>query len=187
MNEKSLSAQNLFCLDIVLMSAQAEIRNWLIAQSKPIKPLQSLLLCKETWPLSQEASANNDQWCLTQLSRKFDWQRKISEILRQKHEALVLTNVARQILWVNKGFEQMTGYKAYEAVGKKPNFLQGASTTSNTRRYFREKLAEGKEFSLSITNYRKNGQQYLCQVHIFPLYNSQEQITHFLALEKELS
>lgn len=186
MNEKSLSAQNLFCLDVVLMSAQAEIRNWLIAQAKPQKPLKSLLLCKETWPLSQEVSTDKDHLCLVQLSKKFDWQRKVSEILHQKHEALVLTNASRQILWVNKGFEQMTGYKAYEAIGKKPNFLQGEHTQSNTRKYFREKLTEGKEFSLNITNYRKSGQQYLCQVHIFPLYNSQQQVTHFLALEREL-
>jgi PAS domain S-box-containing protein len=80
----------------------------------------------------------------------------------------------------------MTGYKMHEAVGRKPNFLQGKNTDEATRMRFRESLMMGKEFSLNITNYRKNGEEYLCKVQIFPLRNTQNQIIHFLALEQEI-
>jgi PAS domain-containing protein len=35
---------------------------------------------------------------------------------------LVLTNVEREILWEDKGFEKMTGYTAQEAADKKTDF-----------------------------------------------------------------
>jgi PAS domain S-box-containing protein len=120
------------------------------------------------------------------LAKKFTWQVDFTTVFSNDFEALVLTDTERKIVWVNKGFETMTGYKTHEAVGRKPNFLQGENTDEATRMRFRESLAMGKEFSLNITNYRKSGEEYLCKVQIFPLRNTQNKIIHFLALEKEI-
>jgi PAS domain S-box-containing protein len=127
-----------------------------------------------------------DKSMLKKLTKKFTWQVDFTTVFSNDFEALVLTDTERKIVWVNKGFETMTGYKTHEAVGRKPNFLQGEKTDEATRMRFRESLAMGKEFSLNVTNYRKSGEEYLCKVQIFPLRNTQNKIIHFLALEQEI-
>jgi PAS domain S-box-containing protein len=136
--------------------------------------------------LSNLKERATDKTTLEKLAKKFAWQVDFTTVFSNDFEALVLTDTERKILWVNKGFETMTGYKTHEAVGRKPNFLQGENTDEATRMRFRESLAMGKEFSLNITNYRKSGEEYLCKVQIFPLRNIQNKIIHFLALEQEI-
>jgi PAS domain S-box-containing protein len=136
--------------------------------------------------LSNLKERATDKTTLEKLAKKIAWQIDFATVFSNDFQALVLTDTERKILWVNKGFETMTGYKTHEAVGRKPNILQGENTDQAMRIRFRENLAMGKEFSLNITNYRKSGEEYLCKVQIFPLRNTQNKIIHFLALEQEI-
>jgi PAS domain S-box-containing protein len=146
------------------------------------------MLCYDIFSmgLSNLIERTTDKTTLEKLAKKFAWQIDFTTVFSNDYKALVLTDTERKIVWINKGFETMTGYKTHEAVGRKPNFLQGENTDEATRMRFRESLAMGKEFSLNITNYRKSGEEYLCKVQIFPLRNTQNQIIHFLALEQEI-
>jgi PAS domain S-box-containing protein len=128
----------------------------------------------------------SDKTTLEKLAKKFAWKIDLTSVLSNDFEALVLTDTERKIQWVNKGFEIMTGYKTHEAIGRKPNFLQGENTDESARKRFRDGLSSGEEFSLSVKNYRNNGEEYLCKVQIFPLRNKKNEITHFLALEQEV-
>ncbi|MCS6834209.1 MAG: PAS domain-containing protein [Flammeovirgaceae bacterium] len=123
---------------------------------------------------------------LKQVAKKMQWKDNIDEILSNQYQAIVLTNTDREILWVSEGFEEMTGYPFKEVIGKKPGFLQGKNTDPATRMLFRQKLQEEVNFSLNIINYRKNGEEYLCKVDIFPLHNVFDKVSHFLALEQEV-
>ena len=124
---------------------------------------------------------------LNEYAHRFDWQLDLQALLATDYSALVLTNAAQEILWVNKGFTQMSGYSEKFALGQKPSFLQGAQTCLQTRKRIREQLENRVAFTEEVINYRKNGEVYLCQVNISPIANSQGEFTHFIALEKELS
>jgi hypothetical protein len=65
--------------------------------------------------------------------------------------------------------------------------LHGPQTIQADRDVFRKQLKTGKSFSAKITNHRKNGEAYVCEVKIVPLYNTAKELTHFLALEKEVA
>ena len=80
----------------------------------------------------------------------------------------------------------MTGYHKNYALGKKPSFLQGEKTSEATKQKIREKLKTEHGYEGSILNYRKNGEAYRCRIKIIPLYDSKKQLTHFIALEREL-
>ncbi|MCS6796573.1 MAG: PAS domain-containing protein [Raineya sp.] len=178
--------QNMLCLDVFLQSLsdthkthlwQSCIRNFDVTL-----PLHSLDIISQGWQIQKKFELQ----CLVNWSRRFHWQEDIYQILDNSYEALVLTDFERKILWVNEGFEIMTGYKSCEAVGRKPIFLQGKSTEPSIRLLFRQKLQEEVNFTLTITNHRKNGEPYLCKVDIFPLHNAQNVVSHFLALETEV-
>lgn len=107
-------------------------------------------------------------------------------VLHEEYDALVLTLADENIVWVNNGFTEMTGYSKNFALGKRPTFLQGAKTSLTVKREIREQLESRHSFSGSIVNYRKNGETYLCQVKIVPIHDSNGVIINFLALEREL-
>ncbi|WP_318312133.1 PAS domain-containing protein [Flagellimonas crocea] len=102
-------------------------------------------------------------------------------------DALVVTDRNRNIVWVNHGFTEMTGYDKKYALGKKPNFLQGEQTSKTIIKEIGEKINNNQNYVGSILNYKKNGEKYLCEIQIMPLFNSKNELTHFMAFEKELA
>lgn len=98
--------------------------------------------------------------------------------------AVILTDAERRILWVNQDFESITGYQLQEVVGKSPGvILQGPASESDAIQRIRKGLASGSSFKETITNYRKNGDPYICKLVIHPVYNSLKELVNFLAFE----
>jgi len=101
--------------------------------------------------------------------------------------AVVLTNAEKNILWVNGFFTTMTGYTMDEAIGNKPSFLQGPGTEETQIEYIRQKLTEYVPFKANIINYRKNGEEYLCEINIYPIFDSSRKINYFISFEYDLN
>lgn len=108
-------------------------------------------------------------------------------ILQQDYDALVLTDTYQNITWVNKGFTKMTGYPAGFALGKSPKFLQGVNTSNETVQRIRQQLGNQGIFSEIVINYRKNQEEYKCEITIIPLFDHNHSLTHYLAIEKEVA
>ena len=108
-----------------------------------------------------------------------------TQINQEDYDALVLTDISQNILWVNDGFKNMTGYTKKFAIGKRPSFLQGEKTSTSIKKELRDKLAFNHTYSGSIINYRKNGQLYLCKITILPIYNLDEKLKYYMAIEKD--
>lgn len=110
----------------------------------------------------------------------------IIEILKATYyEALVVTNLEKEIVWASNGFKEMTGYSKSFALGKKPTFLQGENTSKESLDKIRRLLKSEQRFSHSLVNYRKNGEEYLCHIQVLPIYGKGKKPTHFLAMESE--
>ena len=108
-----------------------------------------------------------------------------TQINQEDYDALVLTDTSQNILWVNDGFKNMTGYTKKFAIGKRPSFLQGEKTSTSIKKELRDKLAFNHTYSGSIINYRKNGQLYLCKITILPIYNLDDKLKYYMAIEKD--
>ena len=108
------------------------------------------------------------------------------QVYQEDYDALVLTKANQHIVWVNDGFKDMTGYSKNFSLGKRPAFLQGEETSKTVKKEIRESLRSKHCFSGSLVNYRKNGETYLCQIKIVPVYNKKQILKYFLALEKEV-
>ncbi len=126
--------------------------------------------------ISHIKSILDDSWT-TDLTKK---------VFKEDYDAIVLTDKNQKILWVSDGFRDMTGYSKKYAVGKKPSFLQGEETSKSIKSQIRKELFYNHTFSGSILNYRKNGEPYLCQISIFPIYDAKERLDNFIAFEKEI-
>lgn len=98
--------------------------------------------------------------------------------------AVILTDSARQIIWVNEDFTKITGYGLSEVIGKKPgSILQGPKSEEEAILRIRQNLDKQIPLQENITNYRKNGEAYLCKLVIHPVFNLDHQLTNFIAFE----
>lgn len=130
---------------------------------------------------------------LSQLTSLFDWRLKRDyEKALSDGYALVVANLSRSILWVSHRFFSMTGYKAQEAIGQTPRFLQGPATDPARLQQLSEELnlahLQNRQHPIrqQLVNYRKSGESYLCDIEIDPIWNRQGELTHFIALEREI-
>lgn len=178
---------SMLCLDIYLSSLSGAAYKK-VAQnikSKPVFPIISWDVSGNYLQKNHNSLQETDRQYLEKLSKKFRWKLDINTIMPHYYEALVVTNVKQEIYWVNEGFVTMTGYSEEHALGKKPNFLQGKNTPENVRRDIREHLIANKPYAGTIVNYRKNQEEYVCNVKIIPIMNDKDKVTHFIAFERE--
>lgn len=179
---------NIVSLDIYF-SAPATAEHY--AVSKKLRPRNVLPL--SSWDLTnnhyQKSMVSNaiakDSHHLSRLAAQHGWNLDINSLLQTPYDALVVTDAGQVIKWASQGFTAMTGYTTSYAIGKTPKFLQGKNTSDKTRKKIKECLSFNKPFKGIITNYKKNREEYFCEVKIIPITNLQNEITHYIALEKE--
>ena len=110
----------------------------------------------------------------------------LKTIIDNNFSSVMLTkaDAGYPIVFVNEAFTQLTGYEIDEIVGKTPSFLQGPNTDREIIEQLGEKLDNGKIFHGKTINYRKDGTEFMMEWKILPIYNSNNQTTHFLAVQR---
>lgn len=103
-------------------------------------------------------------------------------------EATPLDEPGPRIVYVNEAFTRLTGYSPAEVLGRSPRFLQSASETDpETRRQVRLALQGSATFDGKILNLAKDGTRYWLDMHIFPLLDDAGEVTHFAAIERDVT
>ncbi|GAB3915841.1 PAS domain-containing protein [Larkinella terrae] len=130
---------------------------------------------------------------LREFAEIFDWKlvRDYEKVLSEGY-TIVVSDLAKSILWTNHRFLAMTGYQPREAIGRTPHFLQGPETDPvRLRQLSKDLVAAQHDRSTGpirnrLINYRKNGTSYLCDIEIDPIRTKKGELTHFIAVEKEV-
>ncbi|SET58869.1 PAS domain S-box-containing protein/diguanylate cyclase (GGDEF) domain-containing protein [Marinobacter segnicrescens] len=82
----------------------------------------------------------------------------LAEVAYQTSNGVVITDTQRRIRWVNRAFEQLTGFRLDEIRGHRTGeFLTGPDTDTNTENAIRQAVESGKGFDKDILAYRRNG------------------------------
>ena len=102
-------------------------------------------------------------------------------------EAHPLDEPGPRIVYVNKAFTDLTGYTPEEVIGKSPRILQGPESHPETRAEIRSALERKNSVRTVIVNYSKSGRKYWLDLNIIPLKDSHGQVTHFAAIERDLT
>ena len=107
------------------------------------------------------------------------------------HDSIIITNAdlenGPKIIYVNKSFTKLTGYKQDEVIGKTPHMLQGHDTDRNTLDRLKSSLQKGKPFKGELKNYTKNGEPYWLDISIMPIHDNDGKLTHFTAIERNIT
>lgn len=153
---------------------------------KAIAPLQSWDIFSEYLVMkSIDARKRIDHSHLEAFKEKYKWTVDTKAVLKEDYTTIVVTDSNQSIQWVNAGFSEMTGYPKNYALGKHPRFLQGENTSQQTKTEIKKTLSNLKPVSKQLLNYKKDGTPYLCDIKIIPLFDTNQNLTHFMALEKK--
>jgi PAS domain S-box-containing protein len=102
-------------------------------------------------------------------------------------QAVLITSVDYKIIYANKAFEDTNGIKQNEVIGKKCTFMQGPLSSPIIIEKIRTALKNGQPFHGEIINYRKDGSHYWNEISIIPIFNAQQEITHFVSTQHDES
>jgi len=104
--------------------------------------------------------------------------------------ALCLTDPDREdnpLVWVNEGFEELTGYDAEDAIGQNCRFLQGERTDPEKAAALREGIREEEPVTVELLNYRKDGMPFWNQVDVVPIYDDEGELVHYLGSQSDVT
>jgi PAS domain S-box-containing protein len=93
----------------------------------------------------------------------------------------------RPLMYVNEGFERLTGYSAAESVGINCKFLQGEQTDPATVQQIRDALNGEREVTVEILNYRKDGQPFWNRLSITPVRDESGEVSHFIGVQSDVT
>jgi len=102
-------------------------------------------------------------------------------------EAYPLDKPGPKIVYVNQAFTDLTGFAPEEVIGKTPRILQGPDSNPETRAEIRAALKKKEPIRTAIVNYSKSGRKYWLDINIIPLKNNNGEVTHFAAIERDLT
>ena len=108
------------------------------------------------------------------LSRSAAEARMKERAVAASSEGIVVTDPNRPdapIVYVNPAFEEITGYSAAEVLGRNCRFLQGEDRDQPQLGILRSALEAGRECSVVLRNYRKDGTPFWNELSVSPVFD----------------
>ncbi|NOZ27177.1 MAG: PAS domain S-box protein [Chloroflexi bacterium] len=131
---------------------------------------------------------------LVGITRDITERKRAEEKLRLQATALeaaangiVITDQDGTIQWVNPAFTRLTGYTATEAIGQNPRILKSGKQDRAFYQDMWDTILSGKIWRGELINRRKDGNLYVEEMSITPVYGDEGEITHFVAIKQDIT
>lgn len=111
-----------------------------------------------------------------------------SQALEASANAIVITSPTGTIAWCNPAFTTLTGYTIEEALGKNPRQLVWSGRQERSfYQHMWSTIRSGKVWKGSLINRKKDGSLYHEEMTITPVFDRQQQISHFIAVKEDVT
>ena len=106
---------------------------------------------------------------------------KLSLAVEQSSNAIVITNTAAEIEFVNDAFCNITGYRPEEVKGRNPSLLNSGENPPEIFAILWRTLKAGKSWRGEVINRRKDGSIFTAYQTISPLRQGDGNISHYVS------
>lgn len=91
------------------------------------------------------------------------------------------------VVFVNRAFQDLTGYSPEEVRGRNCRFLQGAQTDLAKVAELRNAVAERRAVSVELLNYRRDGTPFWNAVYVAPVFDRSGKLLFFFASQLDIT
>lgn len=91
------------------------------------------------------------------------------------------------VVYVNPGFERITGYAAEELTGRNCRLLQGNDRDQPALDELREAIREERQCQVVLRNYRKDGTLFWNELYLSPVYDEDGKLTNFVGVQNDIT
>ena len=112
---------------------------------------------------------------------------RLAMAVEQSAEAIVVTDRAGTILYVNPSFERISGYSREEAVGGNPRLLKSGKHPASFYEDLWSVLGRGEVWTGHFINRKKDGSLYEEDATISPVRDSSGEIVSFVAVKRDVT
>ncbi|WP_182199960.1 EAL domain-containing protein [Paraliobacillus salinarum] len=133
-----------------------------------------------------------------QVKRRLAKEKKLLEVINenkvfqhlfeQSSSGMLITDPKQNdnpIVYVNEGFEQITGYQREEIIGENCRFLQGEDTRNTDK--IRQAIENEQPIQIELKNYRKDGTPFWNSLRINPIYDESGRLTSFIGIQEDIT
>src|SRR3954471_1963869 len=107
------------------------------------------------------------------------------EAVRRTRMPMIVTDATlpgNPILFANQSFIDLSGYSLDELLGQDPHFMNGENTDPEAIRRYESAIQAGRDETLEILQYRKDGGSFRAMLFASPIGDGQGTVTnHFLS------
>ena len=111
----------------------------------------------------------------------------------QAHDIIIITEAGPldppgpRVLYVNRAFEQVTGYSAEEIVGKTPALLHGAHTSAQTLTRIYKSLKTRRHARAELVKYTKDGRERWIEIDVRPITDDRGTVIQWVRTERDIT
>lgn len=149
--------------------------NALFKFQQQLKIIHTPLICWDFFTLQQ---IEFNQFSAVQKT----WKEK-EDYFKQK-DVVIITDTRFQIVYASKNMYEMNGYYPKEVIGKSPKMFQGALTSAKALDNIRIAVKNQLPFHQVVTNYKKDGSLYECDIKAIPKFDAKGNLVHYIAFER---
>jgi len=113
--------------------------------------------------------------------------KKLSNVVEQTADSVVITDRDGTIEYVNPAFEKLTGYSRREAIGRNPRILKSGKHDKAFYEKLWHTLLNGNVYSGVFINKKKDGSIYYEDHTITPIMDEKGNITNFVSSGRDIS
>lgn len=113
--------------------------------------------------------------------------RKLSLLVEQSPESVVLTDVDGHIDYVNEAFVRHTGFSAAEVRGRVVWSLQVQSSWAQCQAQILTAWAQGRSWQGEMLSRRKDGSEFIEAVLMMPVRQPDGRLTHYAVLKENIT
>lgn len=124
---------------------------------------------------------------LTHQYKAWEQVQKLERAIEQSPTAIIVTNRAGRIEYVNPKYEQLTGYALADCMAKKPNVLKATFLERSHYNEIKLAIKRGNEWRGEVLDKKKDGTSFWIDLSISPVLDENQEIQNIILIEEDIS
>ncbi|MBS7564481.1 PAS domain S-box protein [Mucilaginibacter sp. Bleaf8] len=125
---------------------------------------------------------------IDELKRSNEENKRLAGIITRINNMVIVMDAQNRVTWVNKAFEDFTGFKLQEVKGQiYGTFMRGPETSTEVTSYIQEQKSQLNAFNVTLVKYNKAGERYWAQVEFTPTFDDNRQHTGYIAVYQDIT